>query len=77
MRPLREIRRTAFMSIADLAERSGVSTKTIVEIELGRSLPRFRTIKKLSAALGVPPGEVAEFVATITPDEGLASKLAA
>lgn len=63
VRPLREIRRAAFLSIADLSERSGVSTKTIVETELGRSLPQFRTIKKLSAALGAPPATIAEFVA--------------
>ena len=66
LRPLRTIRRGEFMSITDLAARSGVSTKTIVEIELGRARPRFTTIRKLSDALGVRPGDVAEFVATIT-----------
>ncbi|MDP9363223.1 MAG: helix-turn-helix domain-containing protein [Chloroflexota bacterium] len=77
MRSLREHRRSRFISIEDLAEKAGVSTKTIVETELGRTQPKFRTIRKISEALGVDPGDVAEFAAVITGDLGEAKKLAA
>ena len=76
MKALREVRRGQLISIESLAESSGVSTKTIVEIELGRSVPRLRTIKKLSDALAVEPAEVEEFYAAIH-DDGLNAKLAA
>lgn len=76
MRSLREHRRAQFISIEDLAERAGVSTKTIVDTELGRTQPKFRTIRKLSDALGIPPQDIAEFAAVIGQgDEG--KKLAA
>jgi transcriptional regulator with XRE-family HTH domain len=53
------------MSIEALAEKAGVSNKTITQIENGRQLPRFRTIRKLSEALGVEASEVTEFVAAV------------
>jgi transcriptional regulator with XRE-family HTH domain len=78
MRPLREIRRSQFMTIEELAEKAGVSTKTIVEAEMGRTRPKFRTIRRISEALGVEPGDVAEFAATVAPgEEAEAKKLAA
>ena len=70
MQTLREIRRSKLISIEDLAEMAGVSTKTIVEIELQRSMPRLRTIRKLSDALEVEPGSVEEFAAAIADDPG-------
>ncbi len=77
MRGLREIRRGRFMSIEELAEKAGVSTKTIVDAELGRTQPKFRTIKRISEALEIEPTEVAEFFATISPEADLVGKLAA
>jgi transcriptional regulator with XRE-family HTH domain len=68
MKPLREARREKALSIEALAEESGVSTKTIVQIELTRSLPKLRTIGKLSKALGVEPIEIEEFAAAIRGD---------
>ena len=68
MKPLREWRRDRLVSIEDLAKKSGVSTKTIVETELGRSQPKLRTIRKLSEALKVEPREVVEFDAAIRGD---------
>lgn len=65
MKTLREWRRERLISIEDLAEKTGVSTKTIVETELGRTRPKFRTIRKLSEALNVEPREVSEFAAAI------------
>lgn len=63
MKTLREHRRSQFLSIEDLAKSAGVSTKTIVDTEHGRTQPKFRTIRKISDALGVSPAEVAEFAA--------------
>jgi transcriptional regulator with XRE-family HTH domain len=74
---LREVRRAKLISIEDLAARAGVSTKTIVEIELGRSTPRLRTIRKLTAALEVDPASVEEFAAAIADEGDPAKKLAA
>jgi transcriptional regulator with XRE-family HTH domain len=77
MTRLRDIRRGKLISIEALAELAGVSTKTIVEIELGRSLPRLRTIKKLSEALEVEPASVEEFAAAIAGEPQPTKKLAA
>lgn len=63
MRTLREHRHAKFLSIEDLATRAKVSTKTIVDLEHGRTQPKFRTIRKISEALGVDPMEVEEFAA--------------
>jgi DNA-binding XRE family transcriptional regulator len=63
MKTLREHRHAAFLSIEDLAAKAGVSTKTIVETEHGRTQPKFRTIRKISEALGVDPMEIEEFAA--------------
>jgi transcriptional regulator with XRE-family HTH domain len=54
-------RRLKLWSMRELAERSGVSTRTINTIELGRTTPSLLTIKRLSEALGVDPIEVDEF----------------
>ena len=62
---LRDWRRRRAISIEDLAASSGVSTKTIVQIEHGRQVPRFKTIRQLSAALGIEPQDVAEFVPVV------------
>ena len=62
---LREVRARQLLSIRSLAERAGVSTATIVRIEAGGSPPRFVTMRKIAAALGVEPGEIAEFAQAI------------
>jgi transcriptional regulator with XRE-family HTH domain len=53
------------ISIEDLAEKSGCSTRTIVDIEKYGKMPRFTTIRKLASALDVTIDELQE----ITPDE--------
>jgi transcriptional regulator with XRE-family HTH domain len=65
MKTLRQWRRARLISIEDLAKAAGVSTKTIVGTELGRSRPKFRTIRRLCDALKVEPTEVSEFAAVI------------
>jgi transcriptional regulator with XRE-family HTH domain len=73
-RPFGEVRRRAFLTIRDLSEMAGVSSRTIVDLEHGRTYPQLRTIKQLSEALNVDPLEVEEFAAVI---EGEPKKAAA
>jgi transcriptional regulator with XRE-family HTH domain len=61
MQSLREWRLERLLSIEELAAKSGVSTRTVVQIEHGRQLPRIRTIRRISEALDVQPREVTEF----------------
>lgn len=61
MKTLREWRLARLYGVRDLAKQSGVSTKTIVQVEHGRQLPRLQTIRRLSEALDVEPTEVEEF----------------
>jgi transcriptional regulator with XRE-family HTH domain len=65
MKTLREWRKERLMSLDDLAAAAGVSNKTIVQVELGRQLPRYRTMRRLCAALKVQPADVTEFVAAL------------
>jgi len=55
---LRRLREEAVLSQEQLAKVSGVSKPTIVRIELGRSVARVSTIRKLAIALGVQPREL-------------------
>ena len=66
MRTLRETRLARLISIEDLAKQTGVSTKTIVETELGRTRPKLKTMRTLSQALGVDPLGIEEVRAAIT-----------
>ena len=68
MKGLRAWRLERVRSIEDLAAAAGVSNKTITDIEHGRVRPKLRTIRRLSEALGVEPGEVTEFAAVIRPE---------
>ena len=65
MRTLREWRALRLLSVRALADKAGTSNKTIVQLENGKQLPTFRTMQRLSAALGVDPSEIAEFAAAI------------
>jgi transcriptional regulator with XRE-family HTH domain len=65
METLRDIRTRRLFSLRGLAEAAGVSQVTIQNVEAGRHSPHPGTIRKLAAALGVEPGEVAEFSAAI------------
>jgi transcriptional regulator with XRE-family HTH domain len=67
---LRAWRHRKVLSIEDLAKAASVSNKTITDIEHGRVRPKFRTIRRLSAALAVDPGEVEEFARVLTVDGG-------
>ena len=61
IRTLRQARAARMLTVRGLAERAGCSPHTVHQVELGLRLPRFDTVKRLSAALGVEPTEIAEF----------------
>jgi transcriptional regulator with XRE-family HTH domain len=61
MKTLREWRLSRLLSTRALEAAAGVTQKTIIDIEYGRRRPHYGTIGKLSAALGVEPGDVTEF----------------
>lgn len=65
MKTLREWRAQQLLTIRDLAERAGISSQTIVQIEHARKTPRVRTIRRICDALEVEPSEVTEFAAAI------------
>ncbi len=66
---LKRARTARLLTVRDLAAAAGVSTHTVHEVETGKRPPRFGTIKRLSAALGVDPAEVTEFRAVLYGDE--------
>jgi DNA-binding XRE family transcriptional regulator len=56
--PLQTIRETAGMSREGLADRAGVSVKTIERIEGGHTMPRRATKRVLALALGCRPEDI-------------------
>lgn len=65
MKQLREWRTKRLWSIRDLAAAAGVSTKTVVQLEHGRQVPTYATMRRISEALDVAPAEITEFVAAL------------
>jgi transcriptional regulator with XRE-family HTH domain len=61
-------RRTRLWSIRELARRAGIATRTLNDIELGRTKPSLGTIRRLSEALGMDPLEIDEFRQSILGD---------
>jgi transcriptional regulator with XRE-family HTH domain len=57
---IRRARRRLGLSQEELAEASGVSAATIVQVELGNRRPQGRTLRKLAAALGVEVADLLE-----------------
>jgi transcriptional regulator with XRE-family HTH domain len=55
---LAELRKLKGLSQAKLSEKSGVHRVTIARFETGKILPNFRTLQKLSAALGVSIADI-------------------
>jgi DNA-binding XRE family transcriptional regulator len=77
MATLKECRRRRLLSIAGLAKAAGVSTRTIVDIEHGRTVPRLLTIRKLSEQLEIDPVDVEEFQRAIEGERDDEGKLVA
>ena len=60
MGKIRQARRRLGLSQEELAEASGVSAATIVQVELGNRRPQGRTLRKLAGALGVEVADLFE-----------------
>ena len=61
VRTLRRARAARMLTVRGLAAAAGCSPHTVHEVETGRRVPRFDTIRRLSEALGVEPTGIAEF----------------
>jgi transcriptional regulator with XRE-family HTH domain len=55
---LREVREAKALSLAELADRSGLTKNTIYRLEHGAPEPYPSTIRKLAEALGVAPNDL-------------------
>lgn len=66
MKPLRTWRTEHLWGVRELADAANVSTKTVVQVEHGRQLATYRTMRRISQALGVDPQEVSEFAEAIS-----------
>ena len=58
MAKLKELREGQYLSQVDLAKKAGLSESTVNRLEKGLETPRWVTIRKLAAALGVEPGQI-------------------
>ncbi len=58
---LRQARAARMLTVRALAEAANCSPHTVHEVERGKRVPRFDTVRRLSAALGVEPEGIAEF----------------
>jgi len=67
---LRHLRTARDLTIAQLAERSGVSSGLISQIERGNSNPSIKTLQRLRAALGVNLWEFLEDRSSAAPGDG-------
>lgn len=61
VRTLRQARAARMLTVRGLASAAGCSPHTVHQVESGKRVPRFDTIRRLSTALGVEPTQVAEF----------------
>lgn len=65
MQKLKEWRADRLMTVRGLAEGAGVAPTTVHFVETGRSVPTFRVMRAISAALEVEPAQIAEFATAI------------
>jgi transcriptional regulator with XRE-family HTH domain len=62
---LKAARLQKLLTQQELADKSGIRQETIARIERGHQAASLRTIRALSAALGLPPTEIDEFRASL------------
>ncbi len=62
---IRELRRQSGLAQVELAERAGVSLRTVARLERGKETAcRTRTLARIAAALGKPPAAIAAVTLT-------------
>ncbi len=67
---LRQARVARMLTIRALAVAAGCSSTTVHEVETGKRVPRFDTIRRLSRAVGVEPINIVEFRQALLLEEG-------
>ncbi len=60
-RSLKQVRSARMLTVRGLAAAAGCSPHTVHQVETGRRVPHFETVRRLSNALGLEPAEVIEF----------------
>ncbi len=65
VKSLREWRTGRLWSVRELAAAAGVTHKTVIDLEYGRRRAHYATMRRITEALGVEPGEVVEFAAAL------------
>lgn len=66
---LKELREARVLTQRELANMAGISTKTLNDVERFRVRAHPKTLRKLAAALGVPPTTLAEHMQARKPEE--------
>lgn len=74
---LQKARKNRALTIRALAEKAGVSPRTIVQVEKGTRKPHFMTIHKVAAALDMSPGDIDEFAERMELDDEEGERVAA
>jgi transcriptional regulator with XRE-family HTH domain len=62
MKRLREWRTSNLMSVRDVAAAAAITPETLIEIEYGRRIPNYGTMRRICQVLTIEPHEVSEFV---------------
>ncbi len=65
MKRLREWRTDRRLTVFELAGAAGVAVLTLTDMEKGRRLPQYRSMRAVSRALNVDPLEIEEFAEAI------------
>ena len=65
MKRLKEWRRERQMTASQLAEAAGISESTLSELENGRHLPQYRTMRAICRVLDLDPLVIEEFAEAI------------
>ncbi len=65
MQSLREWRVKKLMIQRQLGRAAGVNPRTVMNVELGRQIPRLLSIQRICNALGVEPEDVTEFATAL------------
>jgi DNA-binding XRE family transcriptional regulator len=73
MPPLHVLRSAQQMTQGQLAYRTSLARETIANIEASQHRPRWRTIRRIAAVLGVAPETIDEFRALFAPSTPKAS----
>lgn len=63
--PLRQWRAQRLLSVHALAKLAEITPKTLIDLEYGRRLANYGTMRQISAALGVSPSDITEFAAAL------------